>query len=81
MGCYAGILGRETKNASLQTPEAASLISQAADFLQGCKSRAKGIKIARPTRGLPSPYAFLAPPSPEIAIELAELYFENFESA
>ena len=81
MGCYAGILGRESKNPSFQTPEAATLISQAADSLQGCKTRAKGIKIARPTRGLPSPYAFPAPPSPEIAREMAELYFENFESA
>ncbi|KAK4035244.1 hypothetical protein C8A01DRAFT_18057 [Parachaetomium inaequale] len=84
MRCYAGILGRpgrEGKNASFQTPEAATLVSQAADSLQGCKNKAKGIKIARPTRGLPSPYAFLAPPSPEIAMEMAELYFENFESA
>ncbi|KAK3298956.1 uncharacterized protein B0H64DRAFT_454636 [Chaetomium fimeti] len=65
MACYAEIVGKNSKNPAFQTPDAAALIAQAAEALQGCKNRAKSIKVARPTRGLPSPYACLAPPSLE----------------
>ncbi|KAH6854536.1 hypothetical protein B0I37DRAFT_422123 [Chaetomium sp. MPI-CAGE-AT-0009] len=80
MACYAEIVGKDSKNPAFQTPDAAALIAQASEALQGCKNRGKGIKVARPTRGLPSPYHSLVPPSLEVATEMAKLYFASFES-
>lgn len=80
MACYSEIVGKASNNPAFQTPEAAALIAQAGDALRGCKNRAKNIKIARPTRGLPSPYACLVPPSLEVATQMAKLYFASFES-
>lgn len=80
MGCYSEIVGKASNNPVFQTPEASALITQAGDALRGCKNRAKSIKIARPTRGLPPPYACLVPPSLEVSTQMAELYFASFES-
>ncbi|KAH6627923.1 hypothetical protein F5144DRAFT_577288 [Chaetomium tenue] len=80
MGCYSEIVGKASNNPAFQTPEASALITQAGDALRGCKNRAKSIKIARPTRGLPPPYACLVPPSLEVSTQMAELYFASFES-
>jgi hypothetical protein len=80
MGCYSEIVGRASNNPAFQTPEAAALIAQAGDALRGCKNRAKSIKVSRPTRGLSSPYSCLAPPSLDVATQMAKLYFSSFES-
>jgi hypothetical protein len=78
--CYREIMGGESKDASFQAGEAAALITQARDFLQKCKSRAKFSKVSRPTRGIACPWLDLTPPSREMADELARLYFASFES-
>lgn len=80
MTCYTAIMGKEHRNPAFQTPEVAALIAEASQALQACKNSAKGIKVTRPTRGLPNPYAFLAPHSSEVSTKMAKLYFENFES-
>ncbi|KAL2178472.1 uncharacterized protein P884DRAFT_283904 [Thermothelomyces heterothallicus CBS 202.75] len=81
IACYAAILGKEHPCvASYQKPEIAPLIAEASHSLRACKNRAKGIKVTRPTRGLPAPFAFLGAPSPEVSRKMASLYFENFES-
>ncbi|AEO54374.1 hypothetical protein MYCTH_44521 [Thermothelomyces thermophilus ATCC 42464] len=81
IACYAAILGKEHPHvASYQKPEIAPLIAEASHALQACKNSAKGIKVTRPTRGLPTPFAFLGAPSPEVSRKMASLYFENFES-
>ncbi|KAL2131234.1 hypothetical protein VTI74DRAFT_5385 [Chaetomium olivicolor] len=81
MRCYSEIMDKDSKDASFQAPEAAALITQAADVLHKCKHRAKSIKVSRPTRGPPSPAAGLAPQTRETSDELVRLYFASFESA
>lgn len=80
ISCYSEILGRDSKDPNFQTPETAALIAEAADLLQKCKWHARSLKLARPTRGLPSFSFTLAPPSREVADEMAKLYCESFES-
>jgi hypothetical protein len=80
IGCYSAIMGRHNKDSSFQAPEAATLIDQAAGLLRKCKNRARSLKVSRPTKDVPSPAAGLAPPSREMADELARLYFGSFES-
>ncbi|SPQ19355.1 205fc1b6-2513-496d-9409-9095ae86af20 [Thermothielavioides terrestris] len=82
--CYSEIMCKKSKkspDASFQAPETTRLIAEAADFLQKCKSRAKSIKVSRPTRSPPSTEAGSATYSREMADVLAKLYFTSFESA
>jgi hypothetical protein len=80
IACYSEMIGRDSKDAAFQTPEAAALITEAAELLRNCKNRAKSIKNCRPTRSLPSPGFGFAPPCRETADLMADLYFESFES-
>ncbi|PKX93962.1 C6 zinc finger domain protein [Aspergillus novofumigatus IBT 16806] len=52
IACYSQIMGKSSKDGLFQGPETSALISQATDFLQKCKNRARIIKTGRPTRGL-----------------------------
>ncbi|PYH89264.1 hypothetical protein BO71DRAFT_488077 [Aspergillus ellipticus CBS 707.79] len=80
IACYGEILGKGSKDGSCHDPEATDLIAQAAGLLQRCKTRAKSIKLGRPTRGLSSPGFGLVPYSREMADAMVDLYLTSFES-
>lgn len=78
--CWGELMGKSSGNPSFQEPETATLVAQAGDFLEKCKTTARSIKLVRPTRGLSSSSDFLAPPPREMSDTFADCYFKSFES-
>lgn len=81
IACYAEAIGRG-KGTSFQDHETRALIIQMSDQLWECKTIAKSLKMARPSRSFPPPSLELdlEMPPREVANAMAALYFASFES-
>lgn len=80
MNCHINSLTKDGVVA-VHEAEIQAIYIEVGDLIRKCKTVARSIKIARPTRGFPIRERNLTLPSREVADAMVELYFQCFESA
>lgn len=80
MACHFNAFVKDGE-VSVEKAEVKAIYMEMNELLQKCKTLARSIKKARPSRGFPVRERTLVPPSREVADAMVELYFQFFESA